>query len=194
MGFHGVGADVQLSGNFLVAVAFGQQSEDFARPWRGVQLKITIFLASLGFRHKSDGLPLKWIRTGTCAAPLLHKSMIKLSRDRLQERSRSQLIRKTFQVACIPDGMQSLVEFTAEVPRPNNRGADAPSPAVEHEQPQEIGRKGSGKEERSRRSGQHVKQWKRSSIRELILTNHQVVLSPRYPAAGVVTRLCGFAP
>jgi hypothetical protein len=71
----------------------------------------------------------------------------------MPERSRSQLIRKTFQLACIPDGMQNLVECTVEAARPNNRGADAPSPAVEHEQPQEIVRKGSGKEERSRRSG-----------------------------------------
>jgi hypothetical protein len=112
----------------------------------------------------------------------------------MQKRSRSQLSRKTFQPACIPDGMPSLVECTVEVARPNNRGADAPSPAVEHEQPHEIGRKGSGKEERSRRSGQHVKQWKRSSIGELILTNHQVELSPRYSAAGVVTKLRVFVP
>jgi hypothetical protein len=112
----------------------------------------------------------------------------------MQERSRSQLIRKTFQLLCIPDGMQSLVECTVEVARPNNRGTDTPSPAVEHAQPQEIGRKGSGKEERSRRSGQHVKQWKRSSIGELTLTNHQVELSPRYSAAGVVIRLRVFAP
>jgi hypothetical protein len=118
----------------------------------------------------------------------------KLSRDRMQKRSRSQLIRKTFQLACIPDGMPSPVECTVEVARSNNRGADAPSPAVEHEQPQEIGRKGSRKEERSRRSGQHVKQWKRSSIGELILTNHQVELSPGNSAAGVVTKLCVFAP
>jgi hypothetical protein len=90
--------------------------------------------------------------------------------------------------------MPSPVECTVEVARSNNRGADAPSPAVEHEQPQEIGRKGSRKEERSRRSGQHVKQWKRSSIGELILTNHQVELSPRNSAAGVVTKLCVFAP
>jgi hypothetical protein len=112
----------------------------------------------------------------------------------MQERSRSQLIRKTFQLACIPDVMQSLVECTAEVARPNNWSADAPSPAVEHEQPQEIGRKGSGKEERSRRSGQHVKQRKRSSIGELILTNHQVELSPRYSIAGFVIKLGVFAP
>jgi hypothetical protein len=30
MGFHGVGADIQLGSNLLVAFAFGQQLEDFA--------------------------------------------------------------------------------------------------------------------------------------------------------------------
>ena len=177
------------------AVAFRSQNSvgiasSISRKARAIQLRYKRALSDSTHQR-----PRRFLSGDAKNARTVHPKLTnKLSRDRMQERSRSQLIRKTFELACIPDGMPSLVECTVEVAGPNNRGADAPSPTVEHEQPQEIGRKGSGKEQRSRRSGQHVKQWKRSSIGELILTNHQVELSPPNSAAGVVTKLCVFAP
>jgi len=129
------------------------------------------------------------------ASPIVKRNIsTKLSRNRIQERGRSQLIRKVFELPCSLDGVQNAVERTVELAWPNDWGADAPSPAVEHEQPQKVVLEGSGKKERSRRPGQQVKQRKRCAIGQLVLANHQVELSSRCPTAGALIRGRAFAP